>query len=546
MKKALVVFLVFALTLTVFAGCSSDSGDTKKEETATKKLSVNVGPEPETIDPALNTAVDGGTLINHAFEGLMALDEEGVPVEAQAEKYEISEDGLTYTFTLRDDIKWTDGEPVEAEDFVYAWKRAVDPLTASDYSYMFDVIVGVADILNDVDGASVDDIAVKALDEKTVEVKLVAPTPYFLELCAFPTYMPVRKDVVDGNDSWATDPATYISNGAYKLKSWAHDSEMIYVKNENYYGADKLGPDEIKFVLMADQNAILSAFQNGEILFADDMPQNEIDAWRDSEEFYLQGQLGTYFVVFNTKEEPFDDPKVREALSLAIDRNFIVEQIGKAGQQPAGAFVPTGLSDVDPEQEFRTVGGEYYSVASEDYEKNLEKAKKLLAEAGYPDGKGFPKIEYMYNDGSGHGEIGEALQNMWKEGLGLETELAMQEWAVFIETRNSGNFEVARHGWLGDYNDPISFLDMWTTTSGNNDADWSNAEYDKLITGIKSSSDRAERMTMMHKAEDILMAEMPVAPIYYYVDIYLQSSKLEGVYSSPLGFKNFTHASVTK
>lgn len=545
MKRMLTLLLAAVMVLAIFTGCQSDAGKTG-DKAATKSIAVNVGPEPETIDPALNTSVDGATLIIHAFEGLMVLDEKGAPVVGQAKEYKVSDDGLTYTFTLRDDIKWTDGKAVVAEDFIYAWKRAIDPATASDYSYMFDVITGVNDVIGGVKGASLDNIGVKALDEKTIEVTLVSPTPYFLELCAFPTYMPLRKDVVDGKEAWATTPETYLTNGAYKLKSWTHDSEMVYEKNTNYYNVAKLGPDEIKFVLMGDDNAILSAYKNGEISFADSMPQAEIDAWRDSEEFFLEGQLGTYFVVFNTKEKPFNDPNVRKALNLAIDRNFIVEQVGKAGQQPASAFVPTGLSDSDVTKEFRTVGGDYYSVKAEDYEKNVAEAKKLLTEAGYPDGKGFPKIEYMYNEGTGHADIAQALQNMWKEQLGIETTLSSQEWSVFIDTRNKGNFEIARHGWLGDYNDPISFLDMWTTTSGNNDADWSNTKYDALIKEIKASGDRDERITKMHEAENLLMAEMPVAPIYYYVDIFLKSPKLEGFYSSPLGYKYFMYSSLTE
>lgn len=289
----------------------------------------------------------------------MTLNEEGAPVEAQAESYEISEDELTYTFTLRDDLKWSDGEDVVADDFVYAWRRAVDPATASDYSYMFDPIENAVDIYTG--EADPETLGVKAIDEKTIEVTLVVPTPYFLELVAFPTYMPLRKDVTEGNDGWATDPSTYISNGPYLLESWTHDAEMVMAKNEHYYDTDKIGPDKIRFVLMGDDNAILSAYQNGEILFADSMPQQEIDTWRDSDEFFIEGQLGTYFIAFNTEVEPYDDPLVRQALSLAIDRNFIVEEIGKGGQQPATAFVPTGLSDIDLEEEFRDVGGDYYS-----------------------------------------------------------------------------------------------------------------------------------------------------------------------------------------
>ncbi|MFZ7119357.1 MAG: peptide ABC transporter substrate-binding protein [Eubacteriaceae bacterium] len=541
-KRILTMLLVVIMVLTVFTACQSSTGTTE-----TQTITVNVGPEPQSIDPAFNESVDGATLLIHAFEGLMSLDKEGNPVLGQAAEYTVSDDETVYTFTLRDDIKWTDGEDVKANDFIYAWKRAIDPVSATSYGYMFDVIKNGAEIYEGAEGVTLDDFGAVALDEKTIEITLNAPTPYFLELCAFPTYMPVRQDVVEENpDTWANDPATYVTNGPYKLSTWTHDSEMVYVKNENYYNADELVPDEIKFILMDDDNAILAAFQNGDILFADSMPNDEIDAWRDKEEFNLEGQLGTYYLDFNCQKAPFDDVKVRKALSLVIDRNYIVEQIGKAGQQPAAAFVPTGLTDINPAEEFRTVGGDYFSVAAEDYESNVAEAKQLLADAGYPDGEGFPKFEYMYNVNTGHAQIAEALQSMWKEQLGIDCTLVSQEWGVFIQTRQDGDYEVARDGWLGDYNDPITFIDMNTTTSGNNNSHWSNAEYDELVKQVKNSSSREERYTLMHQAEDILMEEAAVTPIYYYVDIFLKSPTLEGFYSSPLGYKYFMYSSVTE
>ncbi|MFZ7133665.1 MAG: peptide ABC transporter substrate-binding protein [Eubacteriales bacterium] len=542
-KRVLTVLLALIMVVAVFAGCQSNATTEKTEQ-----ISVYVGSEPESIDPAFNEAVDGATLLIHAFEGLMSLDKDSKPILGQAEDYTVSDDGLTYTFTLRDDIKWSDGEPVTADDFIYAWKRAIDPANATSYGYMFDVIEGAGDIYADVEGASMEDFGAKALDEKTIEIKLIAPTPYFLELAAFPTYFPVRQDVVEANpDTWATDPATYVSNGPYTLETWNHDADMIYTKNENYYNVDTLGPEKIRFVLMSDANAVLAAFENNEILFADEMPNEEIDGYREKPEFHLEGQLGTYYLSFNTQKEPFDDANIRKALSLAIDRNFIVEEIGKAGQQPAAAFVPTGLTDADTTKEFRDIGGDYYSVDAADYEANVEEAKQLLADAGYPDGEGFPKFEYMYNpEAPGHALIGEALQNMWKEQLGIDCTLVSQEWNVFLQTRQDGNYQLARDGWLGDYNDPISFIDMFVSTSGNNNSQWDNAEYDAIVKQIKSSSDSEERYQLMHDAEDILMEEAPCAPIYYYVDIYLLNTTLEGFYSSPLGYKYFMYTSVAE
>lgn len=529
-KAALLVSLVLIASL-LFTACANQGASGKVDT-----LSVNVGPDPDTIDPALNSAVDGATMIIHAFEGLMTLDKNGTPVPGQAASHDLSEDGTEYTFHLRDNAKWSDGQPVKASDFVYSWNRAISPDTAADYAYMFEVIEGYDE----------GKLNVTAPDDKTFVVKLKNAIPYFLELCAFPTYSPVRQDIIEKNgEGWAVSAETYIGNGPYKMTEWVPGSHIIMEKNKNYWDYKNLGTPKIKFVLMDDDNAILNAFQNGEILFADSMPNDEIDAWRDKPEFNLEGQLGTYYVSFNVTKAPLDNPKVRKALTLAVDRDFIVKNIGKSGQEPAGAYVPTGLSDADPAKEFREIGGDYYDPTAAANEANLAEAKKLLAEAGYPDGKGLPSIEYIYNEGTGHQQIGEALQDMWKK-IGVNVTLVSQEWGTFLNTRKNGEYSIARNGWLADYNDPITFLDMWITESGNNDAQWSNAKYDELISKVKSSTDPAERYKAMHEAEDIIFEESMLCPIYYYVDLFLINQKIEGFWSSPLGYKYFMYATATK
>lgn len=537
-KKKIAVLLASALAMsTALAGCSnSGSGGSSKGV----ELNVNVGPEPATIDPAKNSAVDGATLINHAFEGLMKLDKDNKIVEGQAAKYEVNKDETVYTFTLREGIKWSDGEQVKAEDFVYAWQRLVDPKTGADYNYMIDMVKNANEIM--AGKKKPKELGIKALDEKTVEVTLTTPTPYFLEVCAFPATFPVRKDIVEANaDTWSTDPKTYIGNGPYVLKSWEHQSKMTYVKNENYYDLKKLGPDTINFVLMEDKNTMLSAYKNNEILFADDLPSEEIDAMKDKG-LVIEKQLGTYFLSINVKKEGLDNVKVREALSLALDRDYIVEKVAKGGQIPADSFVTTGLTDADGKTEFHENAKKWYDA--KDYKGNVEKAKKLLKEAGYENGKGLPSIELMCNPG--HEPIMEAVQNMWKENLGVNVTISSQDWNVFLETRKQGDFQVARDGWLGDYNDPVSFIDIWVTGGGNNNAQWSNKEYDKIVSEIKSTTDSKERYAKMHEAEDILAKDMPIIPIYFYTDLYLISDKLEGMYTSPLGYKYFMYCTVTE
>lgn len=503
-------------------------------------LDISVGPEPETIDPQLNTTVDGGTLINHFFEGLMKIDSSKNVVEGQAASYAVNADNTVYTFTLRDDAKWSDGKAVTAQDFVYAWQRLVDPATASQYNYMIDMVLNATEIMAGEKDKS--ELGVKAVDDKTFEVTLKNATPYFLEICAFPATYPVREDMVSaGPDTWTQDSATYIGNGPYVLDSWTHQSMIVAKQNPNYYGVADLGPAVINFHLMEDDNTILASFENGDILFGDSLPSEEIERMTGNG-LYIEPQLGTYFLCLNMDDPALQDVNVRKALSLAIDRNYLVESVAKGGQQPADTFVSTGLSDVDTTAEFHDKATPWYSVDPAQYDANVAEAQKLLADAGYADGKGFPSIELKINPG--HEPIAEAVIYMWQEKLGITATVASEDWAVFSQSRADGNYQIARHGWLADYNDPISFLDMWVTNGGNNDANYSNATYDDLISKVKASSDRAERISLMHQAEDVLAADMPIIPLYYYTDLFLKSDKLDGFYTSPLGFKFFMYTSV--
>ena len=538
-KKNLALLLALVLVMsTVLTACGGNAGGSNANATDGFTFTACVGSEPDTIDPALNSAVDGAILCIHGFEGLMTQDTDGVSMTyGQAESHTVSEDGLVYTFTLREGLKWSDGSAVTANDFVYSWNRAVNPTTAADYAYMFESIEGY-DEAAEGNGS----LNVVAQDDRTLVITLKAVTPYFLELCAFPTFFPVQQAAVEANpDGWATDPSSYVGNGPYKLVEWVHDSYMLYEQNENYWNVENLGPDAIKFVLMDDPGSQLAAYETGELLVIEDVPTDEIKSLSGNADFYKEGQIGTYYVSYNTQNEILSNPLVRKALTLAVDRQYICEEIGQAGQVPAGAFAPMGLTDADASKEFREVGGDYYDPY--DYEGNLELAKAALAEAGYPNGEGLPVFEYLYNEGGQHDIIGQALQNMWAQ-IGVQVELVSQEWATFLNTRKNGEYDIARNGWLGDYNDPISFLDMWLTGGGNNDAKWSNSDFDALISQVKASSDQAERMQLMHQAEDIIFDEWMLCPIYYYIDLYMTSEKVDGVFSSPLGYKFFKFATL--
>lgn len=565
--KQLSLLLSGALVFGLLAGCGggtastpapTESGAPSTDASGEAfELTVNIASEPQTIDPALNSAVDGAIMINHMFEGLMRWVDSGAETVGsdgtctnaelsygQAESYDkvSNEDGtVTYTFHLRDGIKWSDGQDVTAQDFVFSWQRLVNPETAADYSYMIDCVVNANTIMNGEMDPS--ELGVSAPDDKTFVVTITSDLPYFTEICAFPATFPVREDIVS-DSQWTYSPDTYISNGAYKMTSRVTNSEIVMEKNENYYGVDTLGPDKITFKLMDDANAMLSGFNSGELDFIESMPTDEVAGLLASGDLKIVDYIGTYYVCYQTQKAPFDDPRVRQAFTLAVDRTYIVEQITQTGQVEAGGYVPAGVYDAAGAtgDDFRTVGGDYYAPTDADYEANCEKARELLAEAGYPNGEGFPVVTYLYNTDDSHKAVAEALQNMWQTQLGVTVQLDNQEWATFLQTRKDGDYSIARNGWIADYNDPMSFLDMWLTGGGNNDAQYSNPDYDALIQQAKAATDPAERMELMHQAENILVGQdWVVNPLYFYTQKYMLADGIQGMYYTPLGYFFFDH-----
>lgn len=588
MKKILSASLAAAMMLgcmTTLSSCGTETGG----------MVLNVGAYPDTVDPALNSAVDGGTYIVHVFTGLVGYEDDGngnavlAPhCATELPKGVLMEDGKTsYTFTLRDDLKWSDGTELTADDFVYAWNRAADPATGADYGYMFEVIDGYADMMEMYDesgnlvGEKKSLNVTASEDGKQLTVVLTVDVPYFHELCAFPAYMPVRQDLVEAHgDAWATSADTYIGNGAYKVTEFTQ-TQMVLEKNENYFAADRVVTDKITFAFNSDDASLLTNYQNGSYLFIDSVPNDEIASLQEGEykdEFFVEGQLGTYYISFNANDEALADfteeekAKIRNALSLLIDRNYICEEIGQAGQVPAAGFVAMGLTEPDGSEYISKNGPDgdgkgYYSVAKEDYEANCAAAVKLLEDVAASSGKftiadgkvaGFPALTYVTNDGSGHEAIATYLQQVWGN-YGFEIKVEVQEWNTFLNTRKDGGYSVARNGWLGDYNDPISFLDMWVSESGNNDSQlgkgahasyagyngltWADS-YDATIASIKTETDPVKRFELMHDAEDILMETGTICPIYYYTDIFMCSSSIQNFFSSPLGFKYFMYSSV--
>ena len=564
-KKFLALALASVMAVSVAAcGSSSSTNDTAAADSSTTaaadttasadgyNLAVCLASEPMTIDPALNSSVDGSIMTSHMFEGLMKWVDNGSGeaelAPGQAESYEktVNDDGtVTYAIKMRDGIKWSDGKDVTAGDFEYSWKRLASPDTAADYCYMIDMVQGYDAVADG--SADKDTLGIKAVDDKNLEITLSYDCPYFEEVMAFPATFPVRQDMVEGNDEWTYSPETYIGNGAYKMTEWSHNAYILTEKNENYYDYENLGPDTIKYTLLDDNNAMLAAFNSGELNFIMNFPTDEMANYLASGQIKVAPYIGTYYVCFNTEDEVFSNPLVRQAFSLVIDRNYIVENVSQSGEVPATGYVPSGVYDVDGANgdDFRTVGGEYYSVSADDYQANCDKARELLAEAGYPNGEGFPAVEYMYNTDDRHKAIAEALQNMWQSELGVTVNLSNQDWNVFLKSRKDGDFQIARNGWIADYNDPCSFLDMWYTGGGNNDAQYSNPDYDALIDAAKSTADQAERMAAFHQAEDILIGQDSVlAPIYFYTNPYMLSENISGMYYTPLGYFFFGNTSL--
>ncbi len=598
MKKVLALLLVVVMSVAVCVSCGKTDSSEKSE------INVCLASEPDTIDPALNSAVDGATLIAHLFSGLSkwAQDDAGKLVIVADAATELpapveNDDGtVTYTYTLKDGLKWSDGQDVKASDFVFAWNRAASAALGADYGYMFDVVKGYDEVSAvDDDGNPVNPdakLAVEATDDKTIVVTLSTNVSYWNELLAFPTYFPVREDVV-ASENWATDPSTYVSNGAYKLSSWDHNSLIVLEKNETYVDAAEIKMDKINFYLSDDANNMLANFKSGDWQLIDDVPTNEIASLKTEypDEFKIAGQIGTYYVCWNINEDILpanfsgDDAEsareeIRNAISLLFDRNHIVNDIAQGGQVPASSFVAMGLTDADGSEFYKNAGPEgvvgYYSVEDSAYEDNFNAAIETLKKYyTYEDGKftDFPTMTYLYNTSEGHKAIGEYLQSALA-GIGITMNLENQEWATFLNTRKEGNYSIARNGWLADYNDPISFLDMWTTVSGNNDVQFGKGAaadlkhysldlteygydtkvengtwaetYDVLISTIKTCSDTAVRYKLMHVAEDMLMATGCICPLYFYTDLYMIDDSVQGFFSNPLGYKYFMYTTVSK
>lgn len=529
MKKFFLLLL--AVPALFFIGCGGPS-----DERAI--LLMGNGSEPSGLDPHIVTGVTENNILKALMEGLISYHpkDDSIPYPGIAERWEANEDKSVWTFYFRDNALWTNGDPVTANDFVFSFRRMLSPALGADYANMLYYLKnGEAFHRGEIDDP--EKIGVRAIDDLTLEITLTGPVPFFPLLLThyawFPVHPPTilahgRKD--QRNTGW-TRPDNFIGNGPFNLKTWRVNEFIEVERSPTYWDAETVQLDGIRFYAINDPNTEERAFRRGNLHITQQVAADRIDFFIDNhpEWIRLEPYLGTYFYRFNVERPPLDDIRVRKALALSIDRRSIVENLLRGGQQAAFGFTPPFFENFNPPTPLS------YDPA---------RARKLLAEAGFPDGEGFPRKGILFNTLEAHRQIAEAIQQMWRENLGLDVILENQEWRVYLDTQSRQDFDIARAGWIGDFLDPITFLDMWTTGDGNNNTGWSNEQFDRLVERARTEPDSALRYQIMEEAETILMTELPIVPIYFYTRIYLISPEVQGWYPKLMDNRPYKHISL--
>jgi len=545
--------MIIALMISLFIGCSSnnsanettpnvnESVEENNDNTKTPNIEVdepaeemilnwNLGATVETLDPGLNAATNAGHVINNTYEGLMR-EVDGKPVYAMADSHEVSEDGLVYTFHIRDGVKWSDGKSVTAYDFEYAWNRNIDPATASDYAWIFDEF---------------NYESCKAVDESTFQVTLKAPADYFVGLTGFSTLMPLRKEAVEAkaDGAWAADPETVICNGPFVLTEYVPGDRIVLEKNPMYWRADEVQIDKIIAKMINEGTAALAEYDSGGFDFNTTIPPAEVPRLLvEDATFRIEARPGTYYFNVNANKVPeLQDIRVRQAMSLVIDRVAIVDMLN-SGNIPAINFIPPGIKDANNEEFAEKAMA--YGVDIYDMENNTMKAKELMKEAGFPNGEGFPSLEYVTNSTEDHLLVAQQMQDAFKIHLGIDMEVSSMEFGVFQELRKSHEFELARGGWIGDYVDPLTFIGLYITGNPLNVPEWSNEDFDQLIMDSAYAMGQ-ERYDILAEAEKILVEDAWFIPIFNYVDQIHQQDYLKDVERTVLGKFYFGRAYLDK
>ncbi|MCV2521282.1 peptide ABC transporter substrate-binding protein [Bacillus velezensis] len=533
------LMLIFSLILSACGGFSGGPGGGKKDTKGQTTLNINIKTEPFSLHPGLaNDSVSGG-VIRQTFEGLTRVNSKGEPEEGMASKIETSKDGKTYTFTIRDGAKWSNGDPVTAQDFEYAWKWALDPNNESQYAYQLYYIKG-AEAANTGKG-KIDDVGVKAVNDKTLKVELNNPTPYFTQLTSFYTYMPVNKKIAEKHKNWNTNAGeNYVSNGPFKMTAWKHSGSITLEKNDQYWDKDAVKLKKINMVMINNNNTELKKFQAGELDWAGmplgQLPTESLPTLKKDGSLHVEPIAGVYWYKFNTEAKPLNNVNIRKALAYAIDRSSIVKNVTQGEQIPAMAAVPPSMKG------FKDNTKGYFK--DNDVKSAKEFLNKGLKELGVKNASDLPAIKLSYNRDDAHAKMAQAVQEMWKKNLGVKVELDNSEWNVYIDKLHSQDYQIARMGWLADFNDAINFLEMFRDKEGgNNDTGWEDPEFKKLLNQSQLETDPDKRIEELKKAEKIFIDAMPVVPVYFYTDPWVQDKNLKNVILTGTGEVYFRNAS---
>jgi dipeptide transport system substrate-binding protein len=526
MKKWSAILMAALLVLSACTAKQDSSASPEKGKEAKKILRLNNGNEPTSFDPPIGFDGVSWNALNNLGEGLTRLGKDHKPEAAAAEKWDVSSDGKVYTFHLRKDAKWSNGKPVTAEDFEYAWQRMLSPELASPAAFLAYFIEG-AEAYNTGSG-SADGVKVKAVDKYTFEVKLISPQAFFLSVITNPSFFPVPKEVAEKNPNWAKEASTFVGNGPFKLTKWEHSKEMVFEKNEHYWDAKSVKLDGVKWAMVNDPNTEYQMYQTGE-LDSSSVPSELAEKLIKEGKVKMEDQAGLEFYRFNVKMEPFQNAKIRKAFSLAIDQEKIAKYVKRQGQKAAYGIVSYGFKDADG-KDFRKTNGDLIKT-------NAAKAKQLLEEGMKEEGyKQLPEVTLTYSTSEPNKMVAEALQQMFKETLGVDVKLANMEWNVFSADQKAGKLQFSRSSFLADYGDPVNFLENFTTGNSMNRTGWSNARYDELIKKSKQEKDEKKRFEYLYEAEKLLLTELPVVPIYFYNKTYLQKDNVTGVVYHPVGY----------
>ncbi len=529
-----IVFQLVVL-LGLLLGCSKSTEKPNQSGSTPQILHLGNGAEPMGLDPQIVTGVPEHHIISALIEGLVTENKKNLnPEPGTAERWETSEDGLVWKFHLREDAKWSNGDPVTATDFVQSYQRMLTPSLGSQYAYMLHVVKN-AEAYNSGKLKDFSQVGFEAINDKQLNITLKAPTPYFLSLLNhyswFPVHIPTIKKHggIDKPDNRWTLPGNFVGNGPFILDKWEINKVIVVKKSSTYWDRKTVKLEEIHFHPISDVEVEERAFRSGQIHVSNTIPLNKIEVYRkkDAGKLRIDTYLGTYFYRLNTKRKPLDDKRVRMALALAVDRESIVRNIHYRTVKVAGNITPPGT------------GGYTYQGSPLKYDP--DKARQLLAEAGFPGGQGFPKLSVLYNSSEQHRRMAEVIQQMWKKNLGIEIELANEEWKVYLKTSQEMDYDISRAGWIGDYPDANTFLDMWLTDGGNNYTGFSLVEYDKLIADAANAPSVEARLALFQKAEGLLMEEMPILPIYFYTARYLINPRVREWHPTILNHHPYKH-----